>query len=278
MPAPQASMMKQLARAKFSSFAIRVPTDWQQPQGTPGQQYPDAFQSSERSAPPDSGTLFQPASSNKFHVDTQKKLNEQFGEFIDGICSAICSAWSTWQSTATIVGVMITGPVASVGSCVGAPWTPLILASAPKSTPMQLKYSTTIASVIGTAWLQFTSTIKIPGLPWYPSFAACPMPVAPPMPNTPAPFSALVSVDAGLQVSALKGQMVGQNGDPNAPFAAELFESVSDGFNKCFTQWKTSTMINNVLGTGPVPTYAPPYVPAGPVMGGVGTMTPGGFT
>ena len=37
-------------------------------------------------------------------------------------------------------------------------------------------------------------------------------------------------------------------------------------------------MVTNVLGTGPVPTFAPPYVPVGPVVGGVGTMMPGGFT
>jgi hypothetical protein len=36
-------------------------------------------------------------------------------------------------------------------------------------------------------------------------------------------------------------------------------------------------MVTNVLGTGPVPTFAPPYVPVGPVVGGVGNMTPGGF-
>jgi hypothetical protein len=27
-----------------------------------------------------------------------------------------------------------------------------------------------------------------------------------------------------------------------------------------------------------VPTFAPPYVPVGPVLGGIGTMTPGGLT
>jgi hypothetical protein len=36
-------------------------------------------------------------------------------------------------------------------------------------------------------------------------------------------------------------------------------------------------MVTNVLGTGPVPTFAPPYVPVGPVVGGVANMTPGGF-
>jgi hypothetical protein len=63
-----------------------------------------------------------------------------------------------------------------------------------------------------------------------------------------------------------------------APFHAELFEAIIDGFQKCFLLWQTSTMVTNVLGTGPVPTFAPPYVPAGPVVGGTAVMTPGGFT
>ena len=33
----------------------------------------------------------------------------------------------------------------------------------------------------------------------------------------------------------------------------------------------------DVTGTGPVPTFIPPVFPPGPVVGGVGTMAPGGF-
>src|SRR5262249_58386944 len=102
-----------------------------------------------------------------------------------GICSAICSAWSQWQSAATLVGGISEGPTASGGQIVGPPWTPLILASAPKSTPMEMKYSNVIAQVIGTAWLTFTATVKVTGMPWYPAFAAFPGPLAPPTPNIP---------------------------------------------------------------------------------------------
>jgi hypothetical protein len=80
------------------------------------------------------------------------------------------------------------------------------------------------------------------------------------------------------QAALMKQQMVGQLADPMAPFHAELFEAIIDGFQKCFLLWQTSTMVTNVLGTGPVPTFAPPYVPAGPVVGGTAVMTPGGFT
>ncbi len=278
MPAPQASMMQQLARLKFTSFALKVPKGWQDPSGDPAAtQYGQAFKDSDKATVPGMPPLVQPASLNKYHTDTQKMHIAKIGAFIDNTCSAICSAWSQWQSTATLVGVMITGPVASLGQVVGPPLMPLILASAPMSSPMEMKYSNVIASVIGTSWLSFTATVKVPAMPWYPLFAAVPSPVAPPTPNIPCPFAALVQVPVSISCQAMKSQMIGQLADPNAPFNAELFESICDAFEKCYLTWKVSTMVTNVLGTGPVPVFAPPYVPVGPVVGGVGIMTPGGF-
>lgn len=278
MPAPQASAMQQLARLKFTSFNLKVPKDWQNPSGDPdAKHYGDAFKPEEKTTAPGMPPLFQPATMNKYHTDTQKMHIDKIGKFIDGICSAICSAWSQWQSLATLTGVLIAGPTASVGQIVGPPLAPLILASAPKETPMLLKYSNTVANVISTAWLSFTATVKVPGLPWYPAFAAFPGPMAPPMPNVPVPFAALTQVPVSISANVLKMQMVGQHGDPMAPFHQELFEAIADAFEKSYNIWKVSTMVTNVLGTGPIPTFAPPYVPVGPVVGGTGNMTPGGF-
>ena len=281
MPAPQSSAMKQLARLKFSGFGLKVPKDWQNPSGDPAaKHYGDAFKPEEKSTAPDTTAppLFMPASMNKYHTDAQKMHNAKIGKFIDGTCDAICSAWSQWQTAATMVGVVINAVTAVGGQIVGPPLTPLILASAPKGSPMEAKYSAVIAQVIGTAWLTFTATVKVTGMPWYPAFAAVPSPVAPPSPNIPCPFAALTQVPVSISCNVMKMQMVGQLGDPMAPFHKELFESICDAFEKSYNIWKGTTMVTNVLGTGPVPTFAPPYVPVGPVVGGVGTMTPGGFT
>jgi hypothetical protein len=272
--------MKQLARLKFASNAIKVPTDWKPNAGAPSSQYGQAFKSGELSTTPDmmQPSLFLPQTMNKYCTDTQKKMNKLFGDYIDGICEAICSAWSTWQTAATMVGVVINAVTATGGQIVGPPLTPLILAQGPKGTPQEMKYTNVIANVIGTAWLSFTATVKVTGMPWYPAFAAMPSPVAPPMPNIPCPFAALTQVPMSISSNVLKMQMVGQLGDPKALHHQELFESIADAFEKSYNLWKVSTMVTNVLGTGPVPTFAPPFVPVGPVVGGVGTMTPGGFT
>jgi hypothetical protein len=275
------SSIKMNARQKFASFQLKVPQDWHDPTGNtaPGQ-YRDAFTAQQRSTTPDKCVppLSMPQSSNFFWVGVQKMHNATQGSYLDGICGAISFAWSQWQSLATMAGVLINGPTASAGTLVGPPLTPLILAKGPKKTPMELKYTTVIANVIGTAWLTFTQSVKVPGLPWYPAFAAVPSPVGPPMPNIPVPFAALTQVPVSISTNVTKQQMVGQLADPRAPLHKELFESVAFAFEMAYNMWKVTTMVTNVIGTGPVPSFAPPVVPVGPVVGGVGTMGPGGLT
>jgi hypothetical protein len=270
-------MMKQLAKLKFKSFGLQLPVDWKQPSGDPdGKHYQKAFKPEELAGVP-VPDLFLSQSTNKYHCDTASTISKEFAEYIDGISDAICSAWSQWQSAATLIGVVVNAVTAAGGQVVGPPWDPLIMAGAPKDTPQKLKYSTAIATAIGAGWLSYTATIKVPGMPWYPAFAAFPAPVAPPTPNIPCPVAALTQVDASISASALKGSMVGLLGDPKALHHDELFASIADAFEKCFMIWKASTQVTNVLGAGPIPTFAPPYVPVGPVVGGVGVMTPGGF-
>lgn len=274
MPAPQASQMQQLARAKMMSFALKVGHD-------PGSSdhYSKAFKPEEKATAPGAPPLFQPKSANKYNTDTQKMHIDKIGTFMDGVCSAICSAWSQWQAASTLVGVVVNAVTAAGGQVVGPPLTPLIMSSAPKATAMELKYSNVIATVIGTAWLAYTATIKVPGLPWYPAFAAVPSPIAPPAPNTPVPVKAIaVAGNTPVLCATMKPQMIGMLADPAAPFHKELFESICDAFEKCQTIWEGATQVTNVIGTGPVPTFAPPYVPAGPVVGGTAAMLPGGFT
>jgi hypothetical protein len=112
---------------------------------------------------------------------------------------------------------------------------------------------------------------------WYPSFAAVPLPVAPPTPSVPCPVTALAQVTATVAKSYLKARMVTELGDEKAPYHVELFDSIADAFEKCFAVWQSTTMVTKVMGTGAVPSFAPPATPAGPVVGGTGNMTPGGF-
>lgn len=249
------------------SFKITVPEGWKQPQGDAAQQYAMAFKDHEKVTEPGSPPLFLPATLNKLHTDTQKMMIATYGKCIDDLCDAICAAWGQWQAAATMTGVAIDGPFASGGQIVGPPLGPLILAKASKSP-----FASAVAQALDIAWQTFTASVKAAALPWYPAFALCPTPVAPPTPNVPMPFASLVQNPASLMAPATKAQMVAHLSDPQAPYHKPLFESIAHAVEQSYNVWKTSTMVTNVIGTGP----APPM--GGPVSHGIGTMIAGGFT
>ncbi|MDY0060189.1 MAG: hypothetical protein RBU45_10295 [Myxococcota bacterium] len=268
----QAAQLYNLTCTNFKAKAIKLPTDWSQPSGDPdGKQYPDAFKITERMVPPGVNMLFLAASTNKYHVDAQKRLHSDFDKYIDGITKAICAAQGQWQDAAMFTVGIINGPSCNItpASLQGPPLGPLILANnPPMATPQEIKYTNAIANAIGTAWqawqLGVMGTLMYP-----PTFAFMTSPVHPPTPNIPLPIAAMSSSgESMLSGSSLKGLMVSNLGDPQALHHADLFDSLGNAFNTVFTSWKPATMITGLNGTGPIPSFAPPYVPGGPVAGG----------
>ena len=273
MPAPQKSMFAELAKLNFKANAIGLPVGWSNPAGN---QYPDAFAISERATAPDPASLFLAKSPNKYHVDTQKEVGKGFADFIDGICGAICSGIDMWMKGTSIAGMIINGPVGMVlpGNVLGPPLFPLIFAQAPVNTPQLMKYSKAVAQAFSTAWLTWQTGLM--GQLMYPPFAAFPGPMAPPIPNLPMPLIVLSSPgEAMLSPSSLKAAMVGNLADPQALHHKELFDAISQAWTPVFSTFKATTLVQNVLGTGPIPTFAPPFVPVGPVVGGTSIPTPG---
>jgi len=273
MPAPNATLFSQLAKMNFCAKQIKLPMDWEDK----GEQYDDAFNASEKKVAPNSPTtLFREATLNKFHADAAKEMSQAFEKYIDGICSAISTGITQWLGQASITGAIVNGPVGMMtpGNVIGPPLAPLILSTAPKTSPQETKFSNAIANALGTAWQSWHSGLT--GQLMYPAFAAFPGPIAPPTPNVPLPLIAYASPgEAALSPSTLKSAMEANLGDPQALHAADLFDAIATAFNSVFIIFKTSTQVKLVLGTGPIPTFAPPFVPVGPVVGGIGTGAPG---
>ncbi len=267
--------MIQLAKLNFVAEMVQLPTDWRGP--PVADQYPQAFQPGELVVAPNSPmNLFREPTLNKYHVDTAKDVGQRFEKYIEGICKAICQGIGNWMKAATVVKVIINGPVGLVtpGSVLGPPLMPLILAHAPMVRPMEIRYSLAIAQAFNIVWLPWHMSIS--GMLTYPAFAAVTSPVAPPMPNVPMPLVALPSAaEASIAPVPLANLMMMFLGDPTAMHARPLFNSIAKAFFSVFQIFKASTLVQNVLGTGPVPTFAPPVVPVGPVVMGIGTGPPG---
>ena len=130
-----------------------------------------------------------------------------------------------------------------------------------------------LAKELASAWNGWAAgfQVRVPGA--YPTFAAFPGPTAPPTAATPIRLTKGVSTgDAGLKSAMLTTKLTSALRIPatkavmGTPDAA--MKGLADWVDGSFQDWKAQAMLVNVMGHGPVPTFAPPYVPVGPVVTG----------
>jgi hypothetical protein len=196
--------------------------------------------------------------------------------YIDKVCQAIGFAWDMWRMQAKFKDLRIHGPVAlGPPGCLDGPlWEGLIKSQMLQEKDAERALSDAIASVFSDAWKRYQDSVMVPGLPWYPGFSAWAGPMAPPTPNVPTPLIALVQNMQLLAPVTLKANIIAKAGKSNA-LADQVADALTYGFYQTFMIWVATQQIVNVLGKGPVPSFAPPYVPVGPVVGGDNIATPG---
>jgi len=273
MPAPIASQLSEFIKNFFRSKQIDLPENWTEAD----EQFNQAFAEHEKNIESQSSlNLFQNATSNLYHVNTSDEISYLFDDYIERISQAICDGIDKWLKMASIGGVSINGSVGILmEKClIGPPLMPLIMANAPLRTQQEIKYSTAIATALSNKWQAWH--MGLTGSIIYPLFAAYPGPFAPPTPNQPVPLIAFYSLGENqLSPDNLKTEIKNIFGISMSSLTMPLFDSISNGFYLVFQTFKMNTCIQNLLGTGPVPTFTPVITPVGPVLGGWVLTVPG---
>jgi hypothetical protein len=269
MTAPLGTALSQTAKLNFAGLGVRLPVGWREM----GPLYPRAFTPAEQLTQSNAPTnLFHEPTSNRYHTGAARTVGRSMERYIDGICAAIADAIAKWMKMASVSALTINGPIGTLlpGCVVGPPLKPFILAKALQSTEMEREYSQAIAEAVSNSWKTWQQGLS--GVLNYPSFAAAPMPMAPPTPNTPAPLVTFGSSGEGaLTPVPLKNAMTTAL-QKDGQHAGALFEAVAQSFYSHFQTFKTSTVLSKVMGTGPVI-----VAPSGPVTGGTVIPTPGNF-
>jgi hypothetical protein len=220
--------------------------------------------------------LFHANSNAVADCDYQRVMSDDLSVCFEAICIALKHVFEKWRPLAFFTGIVINGPVATGGQLAG----PALdsFAGAVPGVPALSQWGKTLldGAVAGfaSAWGDYARTVFVPGLPWYPPFSAFPGPVAPPTPNVPCPFIALGSQDALISSNSLAMTMRAR-GAMNTPYQAEVCTAVADVLANALQIWRGSQTVQNVIGMGAIPTFAPPYVPVGPVVGGNVLPNPG---
>jgi hypothetical protein len=144
------------------------------------------------------------------------------------------------------------------------------------------KYRDAVAAGVSKCFKNWQDQVMVPGLPWYPAFVAYPLAMAPPMPNIPMPLIACISTKmTDITVpGTMKNEMVSafdsglKQKDKDKQHEA-FFDAIDTVLCLAFLMWLPQQMVMLVMGKGPVPSYAPPFVPVGPVVMGDNLAIPG---
>lgn len=222
----------------------------------------------------------------KPHQETCDKIGNNFKDFHDAMIDAVQYSHQMWKLQAKFKDLKVMS-VSAIGTpgCLDGPE----LESNIKNAPMVASFSgnmkkhrDAVATGVSKCFKKWQDKVTVPGLPWYPAFAAFPSPTAPPMPNIPVPLIICVSPMMTQVImpddmtkamdDALDGDL--KKKDPDKQYHA-LHDAIATVLSLAFLIWMSSQMVMLVLGKGPIPSFAPPFVPVGPVVGGDNVSAPG---
>jgi hypothetical protein len=272
------------------AYGLKLPTqsDWQQPSGSPAaEHYGRCMPMGDQIAIPKTmPPQFTPQNPNKYHQDSCDTIGAAFIQFRSKMLSAVQYAHMMWKLQARFSGLKINA-VTALGTpgCLKGSSLESDIKGAPSAASMSghmAAYRDAVAKGVSECFSAWQKAVTVPGMPYYPAFAAFPGPMAPPMPNVPLPLIAKLSASLAILTTAIPLQMamvMNLDGglkaqDPDKQHEA-LFMSIAVPLSLAFLMWLPMQMVMLVLGKGPIPTFAPPFVPVGPVVMGENIAIPG---
>jgi len=286
---PGLQPIKILGNLLFMAHSFKLPVDFSRPYSDyPADHYTKAFKPEDLVAVPKLiPPWFFPAEiPNRYYQETCDKIGRDFKDFHDAMIDAVVYAHNMWKLQAKFKDLKIMA-VSAIGTpgCLDGPELESLIKSAPMTasfTGNKAKHRDAVAKGVSKCFKRWQDNVMVPGLPWYPAFAAFPGPMAPPMPNIPTPLIACVSasmadiVTPGAMKSEMDNALDGDLKDKDTDRHYEaLHESIATVLSLAFLMWLPSQQVMLVLGKGPVPTFAPPFVPVGPVVMGDNLPIPG---
>lgn len=222
----------------------------------------------------------------KPHQESCDKIGKAYKDFHDAMIDAVQFAHNMWKLQARFKDLQIMA-VAAIGSpgCLDGPELESNIKNAPmvaSFTGNVAKQRDAVAKGVSKCFKEWQDQVTVPGLPWYPAFAAFPGPMAPPLPNVPMPLitcisSKMTSIIMPDDMTKAMDDALDQklkDEDPDKQYHA-LHDAIATVLSLAFLMWLPSQQVMLVLGKGPIPTFAPPVVPVGPVMGGDNIPSPG---
>lgn len=222
----------------------------------------------------------------KPYQESCDKIGKDFADFHDAMVDAVGFSHNMWKLQAKFKDLKVNAvTVLGTPGCFDGPELESNIKNAPMCgsfTGNKAKYRDAVAKGVSKCFKDWMKSVTITGLPWTPAFAAFPGPQAPPMPNIPTPLIACIASKITTigapsdmkkaMIDALDGGMKDKDKDKQHE---ALFEAIATTLSIAFLMWMPMQQVMLVLCKGPIPTFAPPFVPVGPVVMGDNVAAPG---
>lgn len=204
-------------------------------------------------------------------VAITKATREAFGQSVND-----------WIIASYVQGGWVRGPNAQLtpGSLKSSVDVEQRLAQALAAARVPAPVAQALARELGGAWRAWADGFQLNLAGAYPKLAAVPGPVAPP---TPAAGAFPIARGASTGENRLSAAMLSPRlvstlrplvGRDTSGFDRAVTE-LSSWVESSFRDWKQTAQVVGVMGKGPIPSFAPPYVPVGPVVMGDNISAPG---
>ena len=261
---PPLSFIKIAGNVVFFAKSYKLPdSDFKKPSGPKSdEQYGNAFKVADKIAIPQLvPPWFMPVEPNKYYQDTCDKIGNNFKELHDTMIDAVGFSHNLWKLQAKFQNIQVMA-VSAIGTpgCLDGP----ALESNIKNFPgcaawsgNKAKYRDAVAKGVSKCFKDWQDNVTVPGLPWYPAFAAFPGPMAPPMPNVPMPLITCVSPMMSSIVAPMdmKSAMIdaldsGLKQKDKDKHHEGLFEAIATVLSAAFLMWLPAQQVMLVLGKG----------------------------
>jgi hypothetical protein len=191
-------------------------------------------------------------------------------EVLDVARAAISAGVDLWSANAQVLGGQLNGSAMFLppGSLFGEPPFDTSVEGALLPLPIPREVASAIAGVAWEVWSAWAKSYYVSLPRAFPDLAAVPGPEAEQTPLKPtrlgkgkAPGSLGISADVVEEaLRGLLGDRVATKEDANE------IKQFARWYWRSFRRWFGSARLVNLRGGGPVPSFAPPYVPVGPVV------------
>jgi hypothetical protein len=181
-----------------------------------------------------------------------------------------------WIGRARIQGGTVRGPSAFLtpGSLVSDTNIEMRMLQILVGSQVPREISAALAKILASAWNEWAAGFQMQLPTAYPPLAAFPGPYAPPTPAAGTPPVALgssageASLKAPLLANRLRSALRMYPTRIAEGTLDPAINSLATWVEGSFNDWKSLATLVGLMGRGPVPTFAPPYVPVGPVIAG----------